>query len=595
VAADDEGGAGSSGGSGGERDSALHGNGGNRNAVGSPEGGGGPAAPGMPSRGPKPAIIAVDDDPQVLAAVARDLRRQYGERYRILRAPDGQQALTAVEELTLAGDPLALVVADQRMPGMAGIELLTRARALQPEARMVLLTAYADTDAAIAAINEVRLDYYVLKPWDPPEERLYPVLDEVLDEWEASFHPPFEGVKLLGYRWSPDAHRVRDFLARNLVPFRWLDVDREPEEAARIQAAAKTDDLPLVVLPDGSHLVAPSNRELGEAIGLSRASETTTFDLLVIGAGPAGLAAAVYGASEGLGTAVLERVAPGGQAGASSRIENYLGFPAGVSGAELARRALDQAKRLGAQILSPATVVKLTSQDTYRLVELDDGTILAATALIVASGVSYRTLEVDGADALLGSGVFYGASMHDARAYEGEDVVIVGGANSAGQAALHFARFARRVTLLVRASSLGTRMSAYLVEQVENAPIIDVRLNAQVHALHGRDHLSHVDISADGTDERLEASGMFVFIGATPCTDWLDDAVVRDEDGFVLVGPDLVQGRQWKEPREPLSLETSLPGVFAAGDVRAHSIKRVASAVGDGSIAVHLVHQYLGF
>jgi thioredoxin reductase (NADPH) len=550
--------------------------------------------PGEAGRGRKPAILAVDDDPHVLAAVARDLRRQYGERFRILRVPDGDSGLAAIQELTLAGDPLALVVADQRMPNMSGIELLSQTRTIQPEARMVLLTAYADTDAAIAAINDVQLDHYVLKPWDPPEDRLYPILDEILDDWEANFHPPFEGVKLLGHRWSPEAHRVRDFLARNLVPFRWLDVDREPDEAGRIQAAARSNELPLVVLGDGSHRVAPSNRELGEAIGLRSASETTTFDLVVIGAGPAGLAAAVYGASEGLSTGVLERVAPGGQAGVSSRIENYLGFPAGVSGSELARRALDQAKRLGAQILSPASVVKLTPQDTYRLVELDDGTILAATALIVASGVSYRTLDVDGAEQLLGSGVFYGASTHEARGYEGEDVVIVGGANSAGQAALHFARFARWVTMLVRSSTLADRMSAYLVEQVERTPTIDVRLNTEVRAVRGDGRLDHVEIGVDGDVEELAASGMFVFIGATPCTEWLEGVVERDRDGFVVVGPDLVRGRQWKEPREPLLLETSLPGVFAAGDVRSRSIKRVASAVGDGSIAVHLAHEYLG-
>jgi thioredoxin reductase (NADPH) len=563
------------------------------------EGGGAGSAPAtgpaVPASAPKPSILAVDDDPQVLAAVARDLRRQYGDRYRILRAADGGQALAALEELTLTGDPLALILADQRMPGMSGIELLTRARAIQPGARVVLLTAYADTDAAIAAINEVRLDYYVLKPWDPPEDRLYPILDEILDDWEASFHPPFEGVRLVGHRWSPDSHRVRDFLARNLVPFRWLDVERDAEEAGRLRAAARADGLPLVVLADGGHRVAPSNRELAEAIGLRSTSEAATFDLLVIGAGPAGLAAAVYGASEGLSTAVLERVAPGGQAGASSRIENYLGFPIGVSGAELARRALDQAKRLGARILSPASVVGLTRRDPYRLVELDDGTTLAATALIVASGVSYRTLDVNGADALLGSGLFYGAAMHEARAYEGEEVVIVGGANSAGQAALHFARFARRVTMLVRGTSLTAGMSAYLVDQVKLTPSVEVRLGTRVCAVRGVDHLDHVEvIDTDGAVEQLPASGVFVFIGATPCTEWLDGSIARDEAGFVLVGPDLARGRHWTEPREPLSLETSLPGVFAAGDVRSSSVKRVASAVGDGSIAVHQVHQYLG-
>ena len=389
-------------------------------------GDGATSSPPVPARAPKPAILAVDDDPQVLATVARDLRRQYGERFRILRAPDGETALAALEELALAADPLALIVADQRMPGMTGIDLLAQARMLTPDARAVLLTAYADTEAAIAAINEVHLDHYVLKPWDPPEERLYPILDELLDDWEAGFHPPFEGVRVVGDRWSPEAHRVRDFLSRNLVPFRWLDVEHDAQDAEPLRAAAGVDGLPLVVLPDGTPRVAPSNRELGEAIGLHSTSATTTFDLLVIGAGPAGLAAAVYGASEGLNTAVIERVAPGGQAGSSSRIENYLGFPTGVSGADLARRALDQARRLGAEILSPTNVVDLSTRDTYRLVGLEGGSTLAATAVIVASGVAYRTLDVAGAEALVGSGIFYGASMHDARGYEGEDVVIVG-------------------------------------------------------------------------------------------------------------------------------------------------------------------------
>ena len=546
------------------------------------------------ARTQKPAILAVDDDPQVLASVARDLRRQYGERFRVVRAPDGETALSVLEQLTLAADPLALIVADQRMPGMTGIELLTEARTFAPDARAVLLTAYADTDAAIAAINEVHLDHYVLKPWDPPEERLYPVLDELLDDWEAGFHPPFEGVRVVGDRWSPEAHRVRDFLARNLVPFRWLDVERNAEDAEALRAAAGVDGLPLVVLADGTPHVAPSNRQLGEAVGLHATSATTTFDLLVVGAGPAGLAAAVYGASEGLDTGVVERVAPGGQAGSSSRIENYLGFPAGVSGADLARRALDQARRLGAEILTPTNVVGLTSHDTYRLVGLEDGSTLAATAVIVASGVAYRTLDIPGAAALVGSGIFYGASMHEARSYEGEDVVVVGGANSAGQAALHLARFARRVTLLVRSEALDG-MSAYLVHQVGQTPSIDVQLGTVLRGVGGDGHLEHVEVAdSAGTRDRLSATGMFVFIGARPYTDWLQGAVARDDDGFVLVGPDLARGRHWKEARDPLPLETSLPGVFAAGDVRSRSVKRVASAVGDGSIAVHLVHQYLG-
>lgn len=544
--------------------------------------------------GTRPVILAVDDDPQVLAAVSRDLRHAYGERFRIVRAESGQVALTVLDELTLAGEAVALVVADQRMPGMSGVELLGTVRTSFPKARLVLLTAYADTDAAIAAINDVHLDYYVMKPWEPPEERLYPVLDELLDEWEAGFHPPFEGIRVVGHRWSPDSHRVRDFLARNLVPFRWLDVVADAEEAGRLVDAAATQRLPLVVLPDGGVLETPSNEVLGHAIGLHSSSDVDIFDLLIIGGGPAGLAAAVYGASEGLATAVLERVAPGGQASASSRIENYLGFPTGVTGEDLTRRALDQAKRLGAEMLCPATVVGLARQDHYHLVDLEDGTRIVSSALVLASGVSYRRLDVEGAEALVGRGLFYGASMHEARRYTGEDVVVVGGANSAGQAALHFARFARHVTVVVRGASLAASMSAYLVRQVEDTPNITVRLGAQVSALHGAEHLDHIDIvQAGGPPESLAAAGAFAFIGAQPQTGWLDGVVARDDHGFILVGSQLVRGPHWKEEREPLLLETSMPGVFAAGDVRSQSVKRVASAVGDGALVVHLVHQYL--
>jgi thioredoxin reductase (NADPH) len=551
-------------------------------------------APGAARPRTRPTILAADDDPQVLAAVARDLRRQYGDRFRIVRAPDGESAAATLEDLLLAGEPLALVVSDQRMPGMSGIELLHRTRELHPRARTVLLTAYADIDAAIAAINEIRLDHYVLKPWDPPEERLYPILDELLDDWEAGYHPSFEGIRLVGSRWSAEAHRLREFLSRNLIPFRWIDVEGNAEEAARIRETVGDDGLPLVVLPDGAHAVAPSNRGLAEAIGLRSTTETRSFDLLIVGAGPAGLAAAVYGASEGLRTAVLEREAPGGQAGSSSRIENYLGFPNGISGADLARRALDQARRLGAEFLSPTGVVAVSRQDPYRLVALEDGTTLSATALIVATGVSYRTLEVDGAKALVGAGLFYGATMHEAASYAGEDVVMVGGANSAGQAALYFARYARQVTLLVRASSLSASMSTYLVDHVERTPNICVLLGTRLERVVGEQHVEAVEvIDADGRARVIETTGCFVFIGAEPRTDWLDGVVARDDHGFILTGPELVRGRTWKERREPLLLETSLPGAFAAGDVRSRSMKRVASAVGDGSIAVHLVHRYL--
>lgn len=548
-----------------------------------------------PSTGRKPVVLAVDDDPLVLAAVARDLRQQYGSRVRVVRAPDGASAVEALEKLALAAEPVALIVADQRMPGMSGVELLVRAKELHPDVRTVLLTAYADTDAAITAINDVHLDHYILKPWDPPEERLYPVLDELLDDWEAGFHPPFDGIRLVGHRWSPDSHRLRNFLARNLVPFQWVDVEHDADDAALLRDAADTDELPLVVYADGSVAAAPSNRDVAAAIGLRTTSETDTYDLVVVGAGPAGLAAAVYGASEGLRTAVLEREAPGGQAGLSSRIENYLGFPNGLSGADLARRALDQAKRLGAEVLAPTNAVRLSCRDHYRLIDLEDGSTIAASALIIASGVTYRTLDVPGAEELRDKGVFYGASMHEARSYRGEHVAIVGAANSAGQAALHFARYAERVTMLVRGDSLSARMSSYLVAQIERTPTIVVRPNTHVAAVHGNGHLEHVEVvTGDGARDSLDVSGLFIFIGAQPHTDWLDGAVARDGLGFLLSGPDLVRGRTWKEERNPFALETSLPGVFAAGDVRAQSIKRVASAVGDGSIAVHYVHQYLG-
>jgi thioredoxin reductase (NADPH) len=544
---------------------------------------------------PKPVILTVDDDPQVLAAVSRDLRRQYGERFRVVRAADGATALAALEELTLTATPVALIVADQRMPGLSGVEVLSRAKSVHPDARTVLLTAYADTDAAIAAINEVHLDHYVFKPWDPPEERLFPVLDDLLDDWEAGYEPEFVGLRLVGHRWSPDTRRLREFLARNLVPFRWVDVEVDAEEADRLRQATGDERLPLVVLADGAHQVAPTNREVAAAVGLRTTTETESFDLLVVGGGPAGLAAAVYGASEGLRTAVLEREVPGGQAGSSSRIENYLGFPNGLSGQDLARRAVDQARRLGAEIISPTDVLRLVPSDRYRVVELDDGTRLVASALIVASGVSYRSLDIPGVDEIGGAGVAYGASMHEARSYEGEDVVMVGGANSAGQAALYFARFARTVTLVVRARSLEARMSTYLVEQVQATPNIHVRLGSEVVAVAGDGRLQTVTLTGpDGERDDVAATGLFILIGAQPRTDWLAGAVERDALGFLIAGPDLVRGRTWKEPREPFSLETSLPGVFAAGDVRARSVKRVASAVGDGAIAVHQVHQYMG-
>ncbi len=555
-------------------------------------------APGNGARPAVPVILAVDDDARVLRAVSADLRSRYSASYRIVRADSGESALEALRELKLRGTAVALVLSDQRMPGMGGVELLAEARALYPDTKVVLLTAYADTDVAIAAINTVRLDYYVLKPWDPPEDHLYPVLDDLLEDWQAGFNPPFQGVRLVGHRWSPEAHRLRDFLSRNQVPFQWIDIETNPEaERLADAASAEHQRLPIVVLADGRRLSAPSTAEVAEGIGLHTRSDTRSFDLVIVGAGPAGLAAAVYGASEGLSTALLEREAPGGQAGQSSRIENYLGFPTGLSGADLARRGLDQARRFGAEVLSPIEVVGVEVCEPFRVLRLADGETITASALIVATGVQYRRLGAPGAEALTGAGVYYGSSRAEAPACDGEDVIIVGGANSAGQAAVYFARFARQVTLLVRAESLAKGMSSYLVDQITSTPNIVVRTCSAPASVAGEGQLETVTVcdTSTGQTAELHASSMFVFIGAAPNTDWLGGVLRRDERGFLLTGTD-VGGRVRTSSaveRDRYLLETSVPGVFAVGDVRARSVKRVASAVGEGSIAVQFVHQYL--
>ena len=546
-------------------------------------------------RAARPVLLSVDDDAEVLRAVERDLRRHYASEYRVMRADSGASALETLQELKRRTTPVALLLVDQRMPGMSGVELLEQAKALFPDVKSVLLTAYADTDAAIDAINRVRLDYYVLKPWHPPEERLYPVLDDLLDDWRADFRPPFEGIRVIGHRWSPDGHRLRDFLARNLVPYRWLDVEAD-EEAARLLAAADgaSAKLPVVILGDGRLLSQPTNLGVAEAIGLHTTSDTPFFDVLIVGAGPAGLAAAVYAASEGLNTALVEREAPGGQAGQSSLIENYLGFPQGLSGADLARRALTQARRFGAQILSPQEVTRLEARGAARVVHLGDGSQLTCEALIVATGVSYRRLEAPGVERLTGAGVYYGAAMSEAATCAGADVYVVGGGNSAGQAAVYFSRFARSVTLLVRADSLHHGMSRYLVDQIGATENIDVRLRTAVASVNGEHSLESVTIENldTGQVETCRSGGVFVFIGAEPRTDWLEGVVERDARGFLVTGPDIAPAH-WPEDRPPHLLETSLPGVFAVGDVRATSVKRVASAVGEGAIAVQLVHRYL--
>ena len=545
----------------------------------------------------RPVILTVDDDPAVLGAVRRDLRSRYAENWRVLAAGSGEEALEALRELRLREDPVALLIVDQRMPGMSGVELLAAASELHPDAKRALLTAYADTDAAIAAINEVHAHHYLLKPWDPPEDRLYPVLDELLDEWLAGFRPPFEGVRVVAPQWSPAAHRLKEFLGRNRVPYRSLDAEGSPEAAELLASAGAGATLPLVVLEDGRVLAAPDVGEVAAAVGMRTRSELPLYDLVVVGGGPAGLAAAVYGASEGLRTLLVEGEAVGGQAGTSSRIENYLGFPNGVSGAELARRARDQAVRLHAELLVPCAASSLRLEEGYKLVQLGNGDEVNARALVVAGGVTYRRLNAESCDRLTGAGVYYGAAHSEAVDVTAADVVVVGGANSAGQAAVKLAEQARSVTLLVRGASIATGMSAYLVEQVDLLANVVVRTEVEVEAARGIDHLESVTVRdrRSGEAEHLPTTAMFVFIGAQPHTEWLDGVVARDDHGFLPTGPELTPGQLagWPLERPPYLLETNVAGLFAAGDVRQGSVKRVASAVGEGAVATTFVHRYL--
>lgn len=551
----------------------------------------------------KPVILSVDDDPQVLSAVGRDLRRRYGDRYRVLRAESGAAALAAVRELQTRAETVALFLVDQRMPRLSGVAFLAEAIPFYPNAKRVLLTAYADTDAAIRAINEVAVHHYLLKPWDPPEENLYPVLDDLLDDWSAAYRPPFEGVRVLGHRWSPQAHVLRDFLARSHVPYRWMDVESAEtnDEVSRTLGALETQSTsyPLVLFPDGSRLESPSTQELAERAGLTTRASASFYDLVIVGGGPAGLAAAVYGASEGLQTLIVERDAPGGQAGQSSRIENYLGFPSGLSGGDLARRAVAQARRFGVEILAPQAVTGVRADGPYRFVTLGDGSEVGTRALLIATGVQWRALELPGLERLQGAGVYYGAGLAEAIDCAGEAVYIVGGANSAGQAAMQFSRYAEEVVLLVRGDSLARGMSRYLVDQIEKTPNIRVELNTQVAEVHGEARLEAVSLncSVSGETSRVAANSLYILIGATPHTDWLDGVVVRDERGFIVSGNDLLRNgkppKGWTLERSPGLLETSVPGIFVVGDVRRGSVKRVASGVGEGSVAVQFIHQYL--
>lgn len=548
----------------------------------------------------KPVLLVVDDDPQVLAAIRRDLRARYRESYVVVSAVSGEEALAAVRELKARGDALALIMSDQRMPGMPGTEVLARSREIYPLARRVLLTAYSDIDAAIKAINEAHLDHYLAKPWDPPEDRLFPVVDDLLDAWQAEYLPEAKGLRLVGHQWSPQSHTIKDFLAGNLLPYRWLDVERNPDAQVLLDAAGvQQNELPALVFEDGSVLRNPEPREVAARLGRPMSAAFDVYDLVIVGAGPAGLAAAVYGASEGLRTLLLDRHGPGGQAGSSSRIENYLGFPAGVSGSELARRAIAQAQRLGAEFLVPLEATGLAIDAGYKRLALGDGRELVTRTLLVATGMAYREHPAPGMSELAGAGVYYGSSATEAPVLAGRRVVVIGGGNSAGQSAMYLSRFAKDVQIAVRGHSLRDTMSQYLIDQIGKTPNIRLLTRTEVARVEGSGRVERVAfLSNDDNTTRVEPiDAVFVFIGTRPRSEWLPADVRRDGKGFVLTGRDLLadaaHARSWKEPREPLSLETSVPGVFAAGDVRAGAMNRVASAVGEGAMAVRFVHEYL--
>jgi thioredoxin reductase (NADPH) len=548
----------------------------------------------------KPVLLAVDDDPQVLAAVRRDLRSRYRDAYTVMSAESGPAALATAKELKSRGDALAMLISDQRMPGMLGVDVLAQSREVYPLARRVLLTAYSDIDAAVRAINEAHLDHYLSKPWDPPEERLFPIIDDLLDAWQAESLPEAKGLRLVGHQWATRSHAIKDFLAGNLVPYKWLDLDRDPEARALVDAAGiGADALPALFFEDGSVLSNPETRQVAERLGRPLSAAFEVYDLVVVGAGPAGLAAAVYGASEGLRTLLLDRHAPGGQAGSSSRIENYLGFPAGVSGSELTRRALAQAQRLGAEFLAPVEVTGVTFDGGYKHLALSDGAELVTRTMLAATGMVYREHPAPGVAEHAGSGVYYGAATTEGSVFKDRRVFVVGGGNSAGQGAMYLARYAKEVDIVVRRESLRETMSQYLVEQIAKTPNIRLRPRTEVASVEGEGRVERVTLRSldDGSCRAEEGDAVFIFIGTRPQSDWLPPGVLRDAKGFVLTGRDLMAAeayaRVWKETREPLPLETSVPGVFAAGELRAGAMNRVASAVGEGSMVVRLAHEYL--
>lgn len=551
----------------------------------------------------KPILLSVDDDSDVLRSIERDLRSKYGAEYRVIGSDSPEGALDLLKQLAVRNDSVALLLADQRMPRMDGVEFLQQGMRIFPKAKRALLTAYADMNAAISAINQANINYFFLKPWDPPTEHLYPQLDDMLDDWQASYRPAYDGIRVLGTRWSPRSYDLRDFLARNRVPYQWIDVEvsaNDPETKRLLDALGpESTDLPVVLFPDGTKLLESLPADVAKKVGLRTRAQTNFYDLAIVGGGPAGLAAAVYGASEGLHTVMIEREAPGGQAGMSSRIENYLGFPSGLSGSDLARRAVAQATRFGVEILSPQEAVNARTEGSYRIIKLADGSEISCHALMISTGVQWRKLEAEGIARLQGAGIYYGGGATEALSCEGEIVYVVGGANSAGQAAMNFAKYAERVVILVRGDSLASTMSQYLIDQIKETPKIQIWAHASVVEAHGTTHLEEISVSCSDTNkiERVPASSMFIFIGALPRTDWLAGLVERDERGFILTGPDLIRDGQrprgWGLERDPFLLETNVPGIFAVGDVRHGSVKRVASGVGEGSVAVQFIHQYL--